>query len=282
MGIGLNFPERAKPKNYPENADVWDIDLIFRLESNCILEKLKTSSNEKPPEDWSKIETVIRNNYATEEDSNKPGAKNLDKALVGYFKEKAPTESAIRTWSICFWVAIFAEFSVLLLQALFSGDFPPFLPILATTLALGGYFQGRGLGKLFFRGWLHSLDEGTTERHQEWLVIGLGTVLILLVSVMRALGSFEIIQFFVVFFITLFFGEAVAISEAMHVKLKEQRIWCLGKQKEAQIFRANRMHWKKIDEYAKYYQNPNTQRISTQFYSDDIKDQQSDQKQDAK
>lgn len=284
MAVKLNFKEKAQPMHFGESDDIWDKDLIYRIESNCIHDYLRSQANLQSPRIWKdNIEKDIKDTYAKEsEDLVAIGRDNLEKAAQGKYEKMAPTDSAIRTWLIFTVIAVLAELSVVIIQGLFSGDFNPFIIVLAIMLGLGGILQGYGLGTLFFRGWLKSIDEGIKERHHAWWTVGIGTVLILLVSGSRAFGSFETLQFLLVFFITLFFGEAVAISEAMHKKLKETRKWCLGIQLQAQRFHATRGHTEKLEEYKKFYEAQQSQKYLANPNNDDIKDVQSSQRQDTK
>lgn len=284
MGERLNFIEQAQPMHFGENDDIWDIDLIYRIESNCIHDYLRSQANLQSPPIWEdNIENAIKSNYANEKkDMVVISRDEIERAAQGKYKKIAPTDSAIKTWLIFTVIAVLAELSVVIIQGLFSGDFNPFIIVLAIMLGLGGILQGYGLGTLFFRGWLKSIGEGVKERHHAWWTVGIGTVLILLVSVFRAVGSLEMLQFFIVFFITLFFGEAVAISEAMHKKLEETRKWCLGIQLQAQRAHATRGHYEKLEEYKKFYEAQKPKKYSANRNSDDIKDVQGEQKQDAK
>lgn len=284
MGVNLTFNNRAGKENFNESDDIWDIDLIYRIESKCIHSHLKDQSNLKSPPQWeNNIEKEIKDTYAKEsENLVAVSMVNLQKANKGEYKKMAPTESAIRTWLIFTVIAVLAELTVVIIQGMFSGDFNPFIVVLAIMLGLGGILQGYGLGTLFFRGWLKSINEGIKESHHAWWAVGIGTVLILLVSGARAFGSFETLQFLLVFFITLFFGEAVAISEAMHKKLKEMRNWCLDIQQRAQHFHATSGHSEKLEEYKKFYKAQQSQKYSANPNNDDIKDAQSTQRQDTK
>ncbi len=280
MGVKLTFENRAGKEHFNESDDIWDIDLIYRIESSCIHSHLRDRANLESPPQWeNNIEKEIKDFYAKEsKELVAVSDDNLRKAARGEYKKMAPTESAIRTWLIFTAIALLAELSVVIIQGLFSGDFNPFIIVLAIMLGLGGILQGYGVGSLFFRRWLKSIGEGTAEHHTEWWTIGIGTVLILLVSAFRAFGSFEAFQFLLIFSITLFFGEAVAISEAMHRKLQEMRKWCLDIQQRAQHFHATRGHKEKLEDYKKFYEAQQSKKYSASLNIDNIKDTQSSQK----
>lgn len=286
MGVKLNFKERAQPIHFGEKDDIWDINLINSIETKCIEDYLKSQANLQSPPGWEHdIESEIKNYYANEPEGLATiSDDDLKKAAAGEYKKRAPTDSTIRRWLIFTVIAVMAELSVVIFQGLFSSDFNPFIIVLAIMLGLGGILQGYGLGTIFFRGWLKSIGEGITEPHHAWWTVGIGTVLILLVSGVRAFGSIEAFQFLLVFFITLFFGEAVAISEAMHEKLIEIRKWCLDKQLQAQRFHATRAHHEKLknNHYREFYEAQLSQKYSAIRNSGDIKDMQSSEKEAAR
>jgi len=252
----MEFGKKFTHKNLNKNDDIWDINLFYNLESDLIKEELSKKAREFNPPSIDNLLKDINDKYANLEQEN-PSDKTINRAKNQEYKKLAPQKSAIFGWIVVFWLAVLAETTILILQQIFSLDFNPFIIILAIILAIGGYFQGKGLGAFFYNSWEKSLDEPGTDikKHHEWILIGIGSALILLVSIVRAFGSSELSQFLMTFLITFLFGEAVSISEALHFSYNEKREFCLNRQEYIQRYIATLKHNKELENYKEYYKN---------------------------
>ena len=247
----LQYPERATRDHVPSDTDEWDLHLFFNLEKEVIDRHLREVARAK----WREFNDVkkaidggadlvseIRGKY--DQSGEIHDERIYDDAARGNLKRQSPTLGTIMTWQVAFWLAVLAETTVMLVQQALSGDFNPFIIVLALLLALGGFLQGQGIGNLFVRGW-----QEDTKRAQRgdrtgahWLQFGIGSALILLVSGVRGSGADEVAQFALIFLVTLLFGEAVAICEALKVKYKAMRATLLVEMGLAQHWQANIDH----------------------------------------
>ncbi len=269
----LVFKQHASKVNFRKNDNIWNINLIYETENECIKREMEevvgTKVNLKGLQAtldfWPNFESDIREHYAGE---LKCKSTIWEKAVKGVLETECPSKKSINTMRVSFWIALLAEISVLLIQQAFAGDFNPFIVILAVILGLGGFLQGWGIGHLLFRHWKDNTGRSDGESSfQHWLFVGIGTVLILLISVARGSGSFDSTQFFLIFFITLFFGEAVAICEALSVKLSEQRDQCIQDMQQAQLKQASQTHFKNLQNgtYEKDYKTLANDSYETQI-----------------
>ena len=261
--IPVQFKKRAGRKNFRPNDDQWNLDLIFQLEKNCIDSELMTIAGNK----WNDsgldgalahtdtLMSDLRDNYTT---SAQPLTSIWNKAIHKRLQTECPSNGKILGFKIAFWIALLAEVVVMGVQAALSGDINPFIFVLAIILGLGGYLQGLGIGNLLFVRW-----KNHTERPHEapvtrdWILVAIGSVLILLVSAVRGASGIDIMQFLLVFLVTLFFGETVAICEASAVDLSQQRNECHTDMESCQQFQASQNHKKNLSDgtYRRDYQN---------------------------
>lgn len=247
-GIKLSFGEVANMGNLNEEDQVFDLDCYYKLQKKAITDYLQTEAMRR--EKWGFILDKIKSNYVPDMDTPQYQL-SLDivkKAIDGTYRKNCPSKQKVMLWAIVFWISIALESSVLIVQGIFSGDFNPFIIVLAVLLGIGGFFQGNAIGSHLHYKWLADEKENKqANKLKEWGLFILGTILILLVSTIRASGSYDIVQFIIVFLITFFFGEAVAFSEAMHVKYKEQREWCIETQENACRHHAAKLHKEEIE-----------------------------------
>ena len=247
----LQFLQRANKDHFPPDANLWDINLIFNLEKEIIDREIEKRAGGN----WRRLNTehdaiaqsdAIIKQIASSYDppDEEPDPRIYDEARSGKLQLMSPTVKAITTMRIAFYVAVLTELSVLVLQALFTGDFNPFIIVLGIFLALGGFLQGMGIGNLLTRSW--KIPTGRIQKGESsavsWLLIGTGSALIILISVMRASGSSGSFDFLLIFLVTLFFGEAVAICEAIKVRYLSIRGFLLQEMALAQYWQANLSH----------------------------------------
>jgi hypothetical protein len=246
--IPLTFGNRANHKNFPTNADEWDPHLVFSLEKSVIDAHLRTQA----ARGWEEFEDVDRafgpiqgldHTLATYVNSgNMP--PRYDEAVDGRLQLAAPTKGNIRALTILLALSVIAESTVMLIQQALTMDFNPFIVVIAFMLALGGFLQGHGIGNLLFKGW--QKDTGRAEEIDRpliyWLEVAVGTLLILLIALLRGATAFDPVMMFLVFSITLLFGEAVSLFEALRKKYKEMRITLLDEMLLAQKWRASKLH----------------------------------------
>lgn len=251
----LQFLQRANKDHFPPDADVWNLNLIFHLEKDVVDREIE----KKAGGNWRRLNSEgdaltqsdpliqqIASSYDPSDEE--PDPRIYDEARSGKLQLMSPTVRMISTMKAAFVVAVLAELSVLVLQALFTGDFNPFIIVLGIFLALGGFLQGMGMGNLLLRSW--KIHTGRIQRGESlavsWLLIGIGTALILLISALRASGSSVTSQFLLVFLVTLFFGEAVAVCEAIKVRYGSIRSVLLQEFALAQHWQANLTHHQHI------------------------------------
>jgi hypothetical protein len=261
----LQFLQRANNDHFPPDANLWDVNLIFNLEKEIIDREIEKRAGGN----WRRLNNeddaiaqsdAIIKQIASSYDppDEEPDPRIYDEARSGKLQLMSPTVKMITTMRIAFLVAVLAELSVLVLQAVFTGDFNPFIIVLGIFLALGGFLQGMGIGNLLTRNW--KIQAGRIQRGESlavsWLLIGIGSALILLISALRASGSSGTSYFLLVFLVTLFFGEAVAICEAIKVRYSSIRSVLLQEIALAQYWQANLSHHQHIvrGDYKAHYE----------------------------
>lgn len=247
----LTFPERANTEHFPPNANVWDINLIFNIEKDLIDQQIQKEAGTN----WRSLNSADAAIAQGGTVIGKIGSKYdppdeicptriYDEARSGELERMSPTIKMITTMKIAFVVAVLTELSVMVLQGIFTGDFNPFLVVLGIFLAMGGFLQGMGIGNLLTRNW--KIHTGRVEHGESLaipsLLIGAGTALILLISAMRASGGSDTTDTVLVFLVTLLFGEAVAVCEAIKVRYSATRAKLLQEMAQAQHWQANVTH----------------------------------------
>ena len=251
----LTFPGRANTEHFPPDANVWDINLIFNIEKDLIDQQIQkdagTNWRSLTSEDAAKAQgdTLIGKIAANYDPPHEICPTRIyDDARSGQLERMSPTVKMIRTMKIAFIVAVITELSVMVLQGIFTGDFNPFLIVLGIFLAMGGFLQGMGIGNFLMRNWrIHTrrVDQGESLAIPS-LLIGAGTALILLISAMRASGGDDTTDTVLVFLVTLLFGEAVAVCEAIKVRYSATRAQLLQEMAQAQHWQANVSHHQHI------------------------------------
>jgi len=261
----LQFPERATRDHVPSDADVWDLHLFFNIEKEVIDRYLREVARAKWRE-FNDVEKALEGGKTLVSEAGSTYAQAgeihneriYNDAARGNLKLQSPTVGMILTWQIAFWIAVVAETTVMLVQQALTGDFNPFIIVLALLLALGGFLQGQGTGNMFVKRWMED-----TKRPQagdrpgaHWMQFGIGSALIILVSGIRGSGADEPAQFALIFLVTLLFGEAVAICEALKVKYKSMRVRLLLEMESAQKWQASIEHHQEMmkDTYRLMYE----------------------------
>lgn len=247
----LPFLKQATKIHMRPGDDEWDIYLFFNIEKEVIDQELVTQASKQ----WrqlksesaavSQVDTLVKDiTSAYDKDCDEVDSQIYKAAVRGDLKKQSPKNNSIFTMKVAFWIALIAEVTVMLVQQLFTGDFNPFIIVLAVLLGLGGFMQGLGIGKLLDNNWrkdtkrpLSGDSSGTI-----WLLIGIGSALILLISAVRSAGGSSPLQFALVFLVTLLFGEAVAICEALKVKYSSMRNVLLEEMEQAQRWQAHMSH----------------------------------------
>jgi hypothetical protein len=251
----LPFLERATRDHVPSDADEWDLHLYFNIEKEVIDRHLR----EVARANWREFNDLQKTLGAGTELVAEIGARYdksgeihderiYEEAARGNLKRQSPSVGTIMTWQVAFWIAVLAETAVMLVQQAVTGDFNPFIIVLALLLALGGFLQGQGIGSLFVKGWMEETKRAQLgdQSGAHWLQFSIGSALILLVSGVRGSGADEPAQFALIFLVTLLFGEAVAICEALKVKYKAMRATLLVEMGQAQHWQANVDHHKEM------------------------------------
>lgn len=245
----LQFGQRADAGHFPLKSDPWNLSLKYTLERAEIIKEIQQEAGRQ----WVKLKNesaVIEQGRALLHTIDgiyaptglRPDQRIYDEAKSGKLKQQSPSQKTITTMKIAFWIALIAECTVMLIQQAVTGDFNPFIIVLAVLLGLGGFLQGLGLGNLLFKRWLDETIREGESLGQYWLLIGIGTALILLISGIRGISGTSPLLIAVVFFITLFFGEAVAVCEALAVKFTAQRRRLLQEMEQSQHWEANERH----------------------------------------
>ncbi|MBI2884218.1 MAG: hypothetical protein HYY11_10015 [Candidatus Methylomirabilis oxyfera] len=251
----LSFTVPAKREHFPPDADVWDINLIFRLEKKCIDDHLVEQAGAAWGErgldgainGWDALENAIKGSYLKSRVALNTNIYNA--ANSGQLKNEAPTNGQIRKITALFVLSVIAEISVMLVQLLFDPDnFNIFAIAYALMLAVGGVAQGWGVGHLQGKSWRAKTNR-PLEGEQSlsyWMAVGIGTLLILFIAAARSSGAFEPFTMFLTFGVTLIFGEVVAFFEALREKYKYVRDALLNDMLHAQQMEAPDAHSKEL------------------------------------
>lgn len=252
--VPLQYGKRADRQNFRPDDNPWNLDLTFQLEKECIYDEMeRTAGNLRSKNGFDEAlayaDTMmdkIRDSYCA---FNDPPPTIWKKAIKEELHDECPKNGKIIGFRIAFWIALLAEIVVMGVQAAMSGEVNPFIFVLAIILGLGGFLQGLGIGNLLFIKW----KNGTGRPHsapatRDWILLVIGSILILLVSTVRGASGIDIMQFLLVFMVTLFFGEAVAICEASAVDLSCQRDQCQQDMANCQKVQASQNHSKNLDE----------------------------------
>jgi hypothetical protein len=254
--ISLKFGERADAKNFPMGSDEWDLPLVFGVEKHTIDDHLR----EQAGAHWRALKNRdaalgqikalnedVADKYAPHGDL--PVQRIYDDAARGTLKRAAPSQSKIRAMTVLLVLAVAAESTVMVLQQALTLDFNPFILVIAFMLAIGGFLQGHGVGNLLVNRWKE--DTARAERGERsliyWIEVGVGTLLILLIAVMRGGSAFQPAMIFLVFSITVLFGEAVSLFEALREKHKVMRATLLSEMLQAQKWYATLTHQQHLD-----------------------------------
>lgn len=245
IGKQLKFGETAGIENLRDENEVFEIDCFYNLQKQVIDAEIKKRLSEKSGEErlnmWNSLKGQIKTTYCNEP---KFEMKEYEEAEKGWYKKNCPDKKELIKWRILFWIAVLFESSILIVQGLLSGDFNPFVIVLAFLLGVGGFFQGQWLGALFHANWLRRVHMASgTEKTTMELILGIvGTILILFVAAIRAIGSYDQFEFLNVFFLTIFLGEVVSIAEAVFLNSKKKMNFCILKQEQACKVRAAKRH----------------------------------------
>lgn len=252
--IALEYGKRAEKRHFRPDDNEWNLDLSFLLEKECIYDEMERVAGNIYTQNgaekaYAYADSMMRSISSGYTSFTDPPAAIWKKAVRGELQGECPKWGSIFCFKLAFWFALSAEVVVMGVQAALSGDINPFIFVLAFILGLGGFLQGLGAGNLLFYRWKNRTGRPhNAPETRDWILVGLGTVLILLISTIRGSGGFGMTQFFLVFLITLFFGEAVAICEASAVDLSRQRIQCHEDFANCQRVQASQMHTKNLDE----------------------------------
>lgn len=248
--IPLQFENRAKRENFSPDDDEWDLHLVFKLEKDVIDNHLR----EKAIENWHRFKNTdaaleqmnelnsnIASRYASLE-INLP--QRYDEATHGTLKPVAPTKGKIRTMTTLLVLSMIAESTVMVMQQVLTRDFNPFIFVIAFMLAVGGWLQGYGVANLLVKSWKERTGRPVSDDHPllQWGAVAVGTLLILLIAWLRGSTAFDPVRMFLVFSITLLFGEAVSLFEALREKYKEMRTTFLDEMLQAQEWCATILH----------------------------------------
>lgn len=249
--IPLKFgTERANQKNFPPNADEWDLHQVFYVEKKAIDDHLCAEAVknwhlfkdiDKALAPMKNLNNTIAGTYAQRGDIP---ARIYRDAVNRALEPEAPTKGEIRTMTILLVLSMVAESTVMLMQQALTRDFNWFIFVIAFMLGLGGFLQGHGVGHLLVMRW-----KKYTEREVKgdspviyWGLVAIGTLLILLIAWLRGSTAFDPAVMFRVFCITLLFGEAVSLFEALRTKYKKVRATLLAEMLQAQKWEASLSH----------------------------------------
>ncbi len=254
--IPLKYGERASRNHFPTDADEWDLHLKYNLEKAAIDKYLVEIAGANWRQFKEVKKAIAQGQQLTKDIIDKytpsdliPDTRIYEDAARGALRRECPTLRAIYTMMFAFWLSVVMETTVMVIQQAFTGDFNPFIIVLAILLALGGFLQGQGLGHYLVKRWKE--DTNRPQKGEGAMVaaleFGIGTALILLISVVRGLSSFEPVMMVLVFTVTLLFGEAVAVCEAVKERYKGMRDTLLAEMEDAQTWQANKSHLKHLD-----------------------------------
>lgn len=256
------FPHRAQPYDFPPGCSVFDLNLRYKLEHAWIkryVEEAADTNTRVTGGDtrlarWPSLQKEIAAHYVN-------GDMRIDQRVFtagsnGDLERECPAPKTVLSMRIAFWVALLAEFAVMLAQQALSSDFNPFILVLAAILGVGGFLQGKGIGRRLFVRWRQRTGRGSgDDEAPEWLSIGLGTALILFIASARAMAGDDDGGSVTTFLVTLLFAEAVAVCEALAVSQESQRSEVLREMGLAQVWAASSRHDRALaqGEYKLYY-----------------------------
>lgn len=225
------YPERAQAHHFPAGSDPFDIGWRYKLEYGWVKnhleetaeEAVRTGDRERALGRWAGLKHDIVTHYL--QLAMHVDQRIYDAASNGALQRECPSKGAALSMRIALVVALVAEATVMVAQQVLAPDFNPFIVVLAALLGAGGFLQGKGLGRMLVEKWRRGTQR--TQRHEEelqhWLMLGVGSALVLLVVAVRSLGATDTVQFVVVASVTLLLGGAVATCEALAVLYGEKR-----------------------------------------------------------
>jgi len=225
----LDYRQKADHSYLTSEEELWDINSLFALQDDAINKHLDDLAGN----DWAQYKDINLLNKHSEDVVDeikdfyakappKINQKLFSDAVKGVLEKGSPKKRQISTMKIGFYIALVVEAAVMVVQQVFTGDFNPFIIVLAVLLGLGGFMQGLGIGRQLVANWL--IGTGRVIKDEQAKGHSPGTIWMLIrISAVRGFGASNPIQFILVFFVTLLFGEAVSIFEALAVKYKDMR-----------------------------------------------------------
>jgi hypothetical protein len=256
------FPRRAEPSDFPPGCNVFDINLRYKLEHAWIKRYVEEAADanaragaRSTATQWSSLQKEIAANYVSKD--TRIDQRIFTSAASGELERECPPAKNVLAMRIAFFVALAAETAVLAAQQVLATDFNPFVLVLAALLGVGGFLQGKGLGRQLFLRWRRRTGRGLQDDGApEWMSIALGSALILLIAGLRGTPGDDNDGGLAAFMVTLLFAEAVAVCEALAVSQENQRLEVLREMGHAQLWAASSRHERALTqgEYQIYYE----------------------------
>jgi hypothetical protein len=252
QGIELKFGKRADIENISANYDVEYIfenpRVLYDLEKEAIARHIKTRTDElcNNEEEKKKLIQTIKDYYCR--GYEKDDITIINEAIKdNLFKRKFHSTSTIIGARLAFVVIILLEMAILIFIGFSEGGgFNPMIIFYGLLILAGSFLIGNVLGDYLFEKELGRLNKfershvmPTTERVIKLLG---GIILVLLASVVRAIGAYSLKEKIIVFAVTFILALVAAVFEGVAHKLSELNKWAIKQQVEALRKYASKLH----------------------------------------
>jgi hypothetical protein len=258
QGIELKFGKRADIENISANYDLEHIfenpRVLYDLEKEAIAKHIRTRTDElcNNEEEKKKLIQTIKDDYCSgyEKDDitiiNEATKENL-------FKRKLHSTSAIRGYTAAFVGIIALEMVILIFIGLSQGGgFNPIIVFYGILILVGSFLIGNVLGDYLFEkelGRLNKFDRSYVMPTSERVIkLSLGLILVLFVSVVRAIGAYSLEERIIVFTVTLVLALVAAVFEGVAHKLSKLNEWAIDQQVKALRKYASKLHCESVKE----------------------------------
>jgi len=252
QGIELKFGKRADIENISANYDVEYIfenpRVLYDLEKEAIAKHIKTRTDElcNNEEEKKKLIQTIKDYYCR--GYEKDDITIINEAIKdNLFKRKFHSTSAIIGARVGFVGIILLEMAILIFIGFSEGGgFNPMIIFYGLLILAGSFLIGNVLGDYLFEKELGRLNKfershvmPTTERV---IKLSLGLILVLLASVVRAIGAYSLKEKIIVFIVTFVLALVAAAFEGVAHKLSELNKWAIKQQVDALRKYASKLH----------------------------------------
>ncbi|MFP3158419.1 MAG: hypothetical protein RXR65_01415 [Hydrogenobaculum sp.] len=243
QGIELKFGKRADIENISPDHGVEYIfenpRVLYDLEKEAIAKHIRTRIDElcNNEEEKKKLIQTIKDDYCS--GYEKDDITIINEAIKdNLFKRKFHSTSAIIGYTAAFVVIILLEIAFLMFIGWSEGGgFNPIIVLYGVFIGVASFFIGEVIGDYLFEKELGRLSKfershvmPTTERV---IKLSLGLILVLFVSIVRAIGTYSFEEMIIVFTVTSVLALVAAAFEGVAHKLSKLNEWAIDQQVEA-------------------------------------------------